>query len=215
MAWRLAKSLDTLRAQVNALYPNRSKTSDGTVGDAAHASRSSDHNPWVLDGKTGVVTALDLTHDPARGIDGEKLAARLVEGRDSRIKYIIWNRKIISGAAGPKPWQPRPYKGKNPHDHHVHISVNSQKAHYDRLTRWELDLTPDTDPIGRASVTHAQPTLLLKSTGEAVRHLQELLKIEVDGLFGQKTEKAVKAFQKSKKLVADGIVGFYTWKALI
>ena len=62
MAWRLARSLETLRAQINALSPNRSKASDGTIGDAAHSARTSDHNP---DGG-GVVRALDLTHDVGR-----------------------------------------------------------------------------------------------------------------------------------------------------
>ncbi|HKV33547.1 MAG TPA: hypothetical protein VJP89_04485, partial [Pyrinomonadaceae bacterium] len=61
MAWRVAKSLLRLREQINELAPNRSKASDGTIGDAAHASRKSDHNPWVKDGSIGVVTAMDIT----------------------------------------------------------------------------------------------------------------------------------------------------------
>ena len=44
MAWRVARSLDVLLGQLNALAPERSKASDGSIGDAAHASRSSDHN---------------------------------------------------------------------------------------------------------------------------------------------------------------------------
>lgn len=38
MAWRLAKSLVTLREQVNALSPNRSRVSDGTIGDKTEAA---------------------------------------------------------------------------------------------------------------------------------------------------------------------------------
>ena len=72
MAWRVAKSLLKLRDQINAHAPKRSKKSDGYIGDAAHASRSSDHNPWVKDGKMGVVTAADFTHDPAGGFDAER-----------------------------------------------------------------------------------------------------------------------------------------------
>lgn len=33
------RSLETLRAQLNAPSPNQSKLSDGTIRDAAHASR--------------------------------------------------------------------------------------------------------------------------------------------------------------------------------
>lgn len=45
MAWRLAKSLVQLREQINALSPNRSKVSDGTIGNAAHSARTSNQAP--------------------------------------------------------------------------------------------------------------------------------------------------------------------------
>jgi hypothetical protein len=140
MAWRLAKSLDTLRKQINSAYADRSKASDGTIGDAAHASRSSDHNPWVKDGKTGIVTAIDFTHDPAKGLDAGVLADALVASRDSRIKYVIWNRRIISGAGGTSPWKWRKYAGSNPHNKHVHLSVKSRKASYDDTSLWDIGL---------------------------------------------------------------------------
>lgn len=94
--WRAAKSLQVLRNQVNERAPDRSKASDGFIGDAAHASRASDHNPWVLDGNMGVVTAFDITHDPARGCDANELAEAIRGSRDPRVKYIIWNRRIAN-----------------------------------------------------------------------------------------------------------------------
>jgi len=97
MTWRPARSLETLRAQVNAPSPNRPRISNGTIGDVAHASRSSDHNQWVKDGKTVIVTGLDLTHYPAHCIDSEKLAEALLASRDTRIKYVISNGKVASG----------------------------------------------------------------------------------------------------------------------
>ena len=136
--WRVARSLLALRDQINHKFPSRSKASDGTIGDAAHASRSSDHNPWVIDGADGVVTAMDITHDPLHGCSGETLAEAIRAARDSRVKYIIWNRRIsnsslIGGAAA---WQWRAYHGTNGHTHHVHISVKSDKAHYDSTAPW-------------------------------------------------------------------------------
>lgn len=71
--WRVASSLLVLRSQVDALWPGRRKDSDGTIGDANHALSDSDHNPWVKDGLMGVVTAMDITHDPAKGCDCEKM----------------------------------------------------------------------------------------------------------------------------------------------
>lgn len=136
MTWRIAASLIHMREQLALLYPNRSKASDGAIGDAAHASRSSDHNPWVMDGKMGVVTAIDVTHDPKGGCDGTKLAEALRASRDHRIKYIIWNKQICSSSVAP--WQWRKYTGSNPHQHHVHISVLPAKGLYDDNRDWHL-----------------------------------------------------------------------------
>jgi len=98
---RLARSLDTLRSQINAKYKDRSKLSDGWIGDTAHAARASDHNPNA----EGVVTALDITHDPAHGLDTWKLAEVLRNNKDPRIKYVISNGRIFSSAVSP--WQCR------------------------------------------------------------------------------------------------------------
>ena len=152
MAWRLARSLDTLRRQINEMAPNRSKISDGTIGDAAHASRTSDHNPNVA----GVVTALDITHDPVQGVDTWKLAEILRINRDPRIKYVISSGRIFSSVVSP--WQWRPYTGANKHAHHVHIPVMGDPALYDLASGWKIDQPidptrftprpPETSPKG-------------------------------------------------------------------
>lgn len=126
--WRLAEALKVLRAQVNLRAPRRIKLSDGSIADAAHRSRNSDHNPWIVEAGIGVVTAIDVTHDPAGGCDAGKLVEAIRAGADKRIKYVIWNRRIanrepINGAAA---WAWHPYGGENPHDHHVHISVRPE-----------------------------------------------------------------------------------------
>ncbi len=66
-----------------------------------------------------------------------------------------------------------------------------------------------------------QPWPLVRKGDDAhpVRTLQHLLraqkqKIDVDGIFGPKTEAAVKAVQKAKRLSVDGIVGPATWGAI-
>lgn len=57
-------------------------------------------------------------------------------------------------------------------------------------------------------------TLKLGSKGEAVKILQKLLNLPVDGIFSKDTESAVKLFQKNNNLVVDGIVGNNTWNVL-
>ena len=139
-AWRTAKAIDALRAEVNAQAPNRNKASDGTIGDASHRTRSSDHNPWIEDKGAGVVTAIDITHSPGTGCDAGKLAQSLQSRRDGRVKYVIWNRRIANSSAidGAAPWTWRPYNGSNPHDKHVHISIKSEKQYYDDPGRWDI-----------------------------------------------------------------------------
>jgi hypothetical protein len=208
MTYRLAKSLETFRAQANAQWPSRSKASDGWIGDSAHASRSSDHNPWVKDGTTGVVTAFDLTNDPTHGVDDERIANSIKI--DPRVKYLIWNRQIWNPAKGLS-W--RPYSGKNPHTKHLHISVRSEKKFYDSTAPWllgEVTVAVSTP----TPVSPERPLLKRGSKGQAVKELQALLGLEADGQFGVNTEAAVKAFQKANGLFQDGKVGEYTWDAI-
>lgn len=220
MTWRMAKSLDVLLAQVNALSPNRDKSSDGGIGNAEHASRSSDHNPWVMDGSIGVVTARDFTNDPAHGIVSEQLAEALRASRDRRIKYIISNRKIAASYAigNRDAWEWRPYTGANPHDHHCHISVSSDKEFFDSTEPWNISLKPAAEAVAAPAVP-ATPILRKGASGPNVIRLQELLNesgavLKADGNFGPVTELAVRKFQGSHHLVADGKCGPYTWRAL-
>lgn len=209
MSWRVAKCLEVLLKQVNQAAPNRSKASDGGVGDAAHASRSSDHNPWVKDSKgVGVVTARDFTHDPARGFDCEAFTRELVKNHDPRIKYIIWNKRIINS----KGWVWYPYTGANPHTHHAHVSIHSSPKLYDSEQPWVFTLPL---PMGTAPPVLGMPVLKRGSKGDSVRKLQTLLGIVADGSFGPATENIVRSFQKQQGLVADGVVGVYTWDKLL
>ena len=219
MAWRIAESLQVLLAQINKLAPYRSKLSDGSIGDAAHASRNSDHNPWVMDGKVGIVTARDCTHDPKGGFDAYNFAETLRLNKDARIKYVISNRRIFSGSSEDHPaFEWRPYSGKNPHDHHTHVSVKPDKAHYDDRTEWNL--RGFRDGQARSSPIMRLPLLKKGDTGESVRLLQRLLTAAgydtkgTDGIFGAGTAKAAIDFQRAHGLVPDARIGAYTWVAL-
>jgi hypothetical protein len=139
----VAKSLTTLRDQINALAPKRRKDCDGTTGDAAHCGRESDHNPHVRDGSMGVVTALDITHDTAGGCDCAVLTERLRNSQDERIKYVIWDHRMYSSYphGDSSAWAWRPYSGHNPHDKHMHVSVVEDKRLYDEMTSWKVSAT--------------------------------------------------------------------------
>lgn len=134
--WRVARSLLQLRAEIDAVAPDRSRASDGTIGDAAHAARTSDHNPYIVDAAgIGVVRALDVTHDPNGGCDARELAEhvrQLGAAGDPRVRYVISDHRIASPIGG---WAWRRYTGANPHTLHTHVSVVEGPA-YDLEIPW-------------------------------------------------------------------------------
>ena len=106
--------------QATALRPKRKKASDGLLPSAAHmkASPNSDHN-------TGL--AVDLTHDPANGIDCLDMFEKL--RKDKRVKYLIFQGRIWSQKNGEYP-----YTGSNPHNKHLHISIKD--GHGNDVSAW-------------------------------------------------------------------------------
>lgn len=60
---------------------------------------------------------------------------------------------------------------------------------------------------------YTMSTIKKGSENRTVMVWQVILKITIDGVFGEKTEKATKEFQKAHGLTADGIVGPFTWSA--
>lgn len=204
MAWRVAGCLDQLLDEINASAPNRSKASDGSIGDADHQSRDSDHNPWC---QGWVVTARDYTHDPGNGFDSYQFADWLrqrcagdilIDGqRETRLKYIISNRRIASAEYG---WVWREYTGSNPHDHHVHVSCDCTA---------EGDYMDATYPFGWSATTGGEDDLMLCNYGDEgpkVTTLQcmieraghSLSQFGADGCYGDEVANA---------LVALGVVG--------
>jgi hypothetical protein len=136
----IAPAAASILSQATALWPNRNRASDGTLGDQAHAARQSDHNP----GHNGMVHAADLTHDPANGVDNNVLAEQVKD--DPRVKYVIWNRRIWNPSIS-RSW--RPYTGSNPHDHHMHVSVTD--AGENDASPW-FDTTEEDMPLNDADL---------------------------------------------------------------
>lgn len=222
-SYRLAMSLLDLRDEINRRWPNRDKRSDGWIGDAKHATRASDHNPWVVRDGIGIVRAIDIDVD---GIDAgwltEYLRQRGRTGHDGRTGdhrlvgggYIIFNRSItkpdFSG------WSSYDFVGSNPHTSHVHVSCTRSFAFDDRAG-WGIavggPVTPPPPPPPPAP--SGDGFLRIGSTGEEVRRLQSYMNrvyplysnLVVDGIFGQATERAIKEFQRRSRIAVDGIVG--------
>lgn len=217
--WRVAKSLDQMLAQINQAAPHRSKASDGSIGDADHAARTSDHNPYIIDKSGyGVVRARDFTHDPLHGFDSYAFARDLVSHKENwpRLRYVISNYQIWTQAHG---WIA--YHGSNPHDHHVHVSVPEDARYYDDVSHpWVFGSTAYVPVPGDNKKPQPAPTATLKrgmsetDPKGPIHALQSALRITADGDFGPMTERALKAFQTSRGLVVDGVAGPQTLAAL-
>jgi hypothetical protein len=204
--WKVAPALEQLRAQLDEHAPDRSRASDGAIGDATHASRASDHNPWWQLAGQRWVTARDFTHD-LEHLDCHELAAALIRGRDQRVKYIIWAERIMSGGDGRNPWRWRDYDGPNPHTKHLHLSVVPDAR--------ALSSIPWLLPGLSSAPSRIVGVLRLGSTGPYVGQLQRVLnawyprdvQLVVDDVFGPATERAVKLAQARAGLLVDGRVG--------
>lgn len=208
MSWRLAESLKKLRSQLNAEFPNRDKTSDGSIGDAAHRNRKSDHNPNAQ----GVVCAIDIDEDLHGDRTLEQVITAIRASRDKRVKYIIYEGRITVLGSDLQSW--KKYSGSNAHKHHAHISVYSNLA--DDVGEWNINGTAEHLPV---KPSDSLPLLRPGSKGSGVKTLQTKLnakgfRLNVDGDFGPATERAVRAFQNANGLRADGIVGPNTWRKL-
>jgi hypothetical protein len=145
--WELTPGLQNLRKQINAAFPARDKTSDGTIGDAAHQAESaSGHNPdstkgsrpeWQDDDANADVRAWDMDSDLRfPGVSAQDVVDHLGElpGLSSVIRYMIFNRKIYRASAG---FAPAAYTGASAHTEHIHFSGAYTEA-ADRNTTFDF-----------------------------------------------------------------------------
>lgn len=145
----LIASLDKLRSEYNEIAPNRDKSSDGWIGDSGHQSGSSDHNPDesgnvpIHDADSiDEVHAIDVDEDLK--MDGEPsmmdtknhILDRCRDGKEKRLRYMIYERKIYSASNG---WREDSYSGSNPHDKHIHYSASYETKYESDTSSWTLE----------------------------------------------------------------------------
>jgi hypothetical protein len=186
MAWRLAKSLETLRSEILRAHPG---TTFWTIGDSAHRDTWSDHNPNA----SGVVCAADVLGNA--GLNLHSFSRTIVKTNPPALKYVIYNYEIWLPGYG---WQP--YYGSNPHTSHAHVSVGwgpdgRSTGPYDDTSPWGITATTGrggADMIG----------LKKGDNNDEVTALQRLLRQvghdpgAYDGVYGTKTSAAVLAMRK-------------------
>lgn len=223
--WRNCRASITLADEVNRRWPDRDRSSDGTVGDAAHASRSSDHNPWIVIDKVGVIRARDVDKD---GIDAPWLAEflrRRGEVGDPRLTgggYVIFNRRITTPDF--RGW--KVYTGKNPHTAHLHVSFSRNRAGFDSAAAWDLAVPAAPAPAPAAA---GRPSLTYGMRGNAELRKVQLFMARVfrdyardlaaTGNYIDETTRVIAEFQRRTGITgpdADGrTIGPRTWAQLV
>ncbi len=214
--WRTAPAITTLGKQIELIRPESYPT-DGTVASKAHdkASPTSDHRP----DKTGVVRAID-----AGGTHGflTKLTNDLAAGRDPRLRYMIFNGRILRSYRKlfRRPWQWYRYTGKSPHKTHGHVSSVStavaNNAEAWALPSFELE-EEDVEVLKNGDRGHIVARMQKGINGWIATHAPNLEPLETDGVFGNTTEARVKDYQAGSLLptYVPGVCGGITFGSLM
>ena len=189
-----APSLAHLLAQVDAAHPGRNKSQDGWIGDSAHAGRASDHNP----NSRGMVDAQDLTDNPPT-FDAWAVANSIVG--DSRLNYVIHDRKINSGGG----W--RPYGGSSPHTEHVHLSIHQTPQAEGDTRDWNIGGVAVPSTLARPSTPGLIVVHRLYRRVENEHFLSES-ESEVLGLLGPHTDYEGAAWEYDPALCPIRVVRF-------
>ena len=230
MTWVLVPPLKETRAEFDAEFPKRDKSSDGSIGNRAHVESTSSHNPDKTgkaehkdgDGKDEV-RALDVDKDlrDPSGVTMEDVVQFLVKmcrlGYFPWIRYIIFNKRIWHRRDG---FVTRVYKGANDHSGHLHLNSEfNQKA--DETTGVKLGLsklkkkpTPSPAPTPPGSLVVDG-----KLGPKTISKWQKVMGTTVDGKIDSSKSELIYAVQKRLRkvvpsLVVDGDLGPRTIEAL-
>lgn len=136
MGWVNIPASESLLAEYNEAFPDRDKSSDGSIGDAAHKAKSSDHNADDTAGSSTPYTDSDSVAEVhARDVDStlrktgwtqrrcvDIIVSRHRSGADNRLQNVICDGWIWSRSTS-TPWSKEPYTAtSDDHTGHAHFS---------------------------------------------------------------------------------------------
>jgi hypothetical protein len=148
VTWKLVPAAVTLRTQINLRWADRDHASDGSIGDADHQNRPSDHNPDV----DGWVHAIDVDEDLDPNDPGacERLANQLLEYArtkqpgSARLKNIVYEDRVASGTYPDKFWV---WRYNENLDHHAHMHISFTDAAEDNGLPFNLPIFKESDDV--------------------------------------------------------------------
>jgi hypothetical protein len=193
MTWTVVPNLNELKDQLNSRFPNRDKTTDGTIGDLPHQESTSSHNPdltgnaeWKDGDAKDEVRARDVDKDlnDSHGVTMEQVVQRIIEkaraGKLPWLRYVVYNGRIWHKRDN---YVTRIYTGSNQHTDHTHLNSDfTQEADEVTGTNWYLS------------------DLGISNTPPPVDTTQSL---KVDGVLGPKT---ISKWQTTVGTPVDGVI---------
>lgn len=217
-AWRMARSLEVLRAELDGAYPHRDRRSDGGVGDTSHQARPSKHNP----GPDGIVEARDFDEDVKAGSRPlwpfvQYLVRLGRAGTHPALgagAHIIYEGRIWSHARG---WVERPYTGANAHEEHAHVAVADGPGK-DSRKAWGVRAALAAPPAGPKPdrwLGLTEPPMV----GQDVNNVRHALRVAGNdgvlpsGPYSRPIADLIGVFQRNRQITERG-VGPKTWAAL-
>jgi hypothetical protein len=188
-----------LAEEFDIVGPKRDHASDGSIGDTAHQSRSSNHNRDDTSGSSTPQSDSDGEPD-IRAIDVDDsgpflnggsmdeftkfIVSRCKSGVENRLVEVIYNRRCAYASSG---WVWKDYTGSNAHTEHAHFGAKADSG----------KLENDRRPWGIAEKWGDMGSFLPAKgdSGEHVKYWQNFLHwlgydCEADGDYGDATQNA-------------------------
>lgn len=234
--WYLNAFLTSWRTAVDKKFPNRSKASDGTIGDLFHQGESfSEHNPdadgsvdaWDMDDN------LDGPNSNALGTPNELAEIEKLKTAFQRLpESQLWIHNKTIANRDVENWKRRPYSGASEHKEHVHwqsrssmekVAVSSSVLdnvvtainNPVRLVSYDTSTIPAWPVAASVAYDVSDVHSYYLTVEKAQRRLHERgWSIVIDGHYGPATAHIVHAFQTEKGLTPDSKLGPKTWRAL-
>lgn len=207
MAWYVDEGLAALIAEWKAAHPGCTVY---TIADQNHSQDPdvSQHAPddggsQAGDDKGEVDAADFMIGKGVTAAELEELFDGLTRGRDPRLFYVIYNKRIVSAVT--QPWAVRPYSGSDPHTNHVHVSVNDRFD--DNTSDWHWEKLVARTIVWESAGEVRLPLLQLGDDDDAMEGYNRIGRFQVlanwmdhtipdvdpDGVYGPKTAAKFKA----------------------
>lgn len=220
--WIVVPNLNEAKDQFDKRFPKRDDASDGSIGNTAHSTHASSHNPdksgypeWRDGDSKNEVRARDFDRDlkdPDYTMESVvQLWVKLARaGTLWWVRYIIYNGRIWHKKDG---FKTRVYTGANQHTEHMHITSDfTEKADTVTGVNWHLgDLVPKSGGQGGGEVVSPAPkpaapeSLVVdgKLGPKTITRWQQIMHTPVDGKIDADRSELIVAVQRRLRDTVD------------